>query len=160
MDEGTGDARRAAEERVCEAVRVLSLAIDRYVTEVSRVLGVPARDVHAMGVVKGWPGASIGPRELGRELGVSAPATTALVTRMTGSGHAQRSEHGVDGRRVDVRLTPSGEDASRRCFAPLTEQMRSVLAELDDDTLAVVADVITRLREAAHRTSPAPMRTP
>lgn len=57
MDEGImGDARRAAEERVCEAVRVLSLAIDRYVTEVSRVLGVPARDVHAMGVVKGVAG--------------------------------------------------------------------------------------------------------
>src|SRR5947208_2608665 len=52
--------------------------------------------------------APMGPADVARLLEVSTAASTGIVDRLVGRGHAQRRPHPEDRRRVEVSLTGSG----------------------------------------------------
>jgi DNA-binding MarR family transcriptional regulator len=68
-----------------------------------------------------------GPAELARHLGVSTPAATGIVDRLVARGHAKRTPHPTDRRRVQIELTPLAHDST----LPLLTPMISALAEID-----------------------------
>lgn len=68
-----------------------------------------------------------GPAELARHLGVSTPAATGIVDRLVARGHAIRTSHPTDRRRVLIELTPLAHAGT----LPLLTPMLSALAEID-----------------------------
>lgn len=69
------------------------------------------------------------PGSLGAALGLSSPATTALIDRLEFAGHARRERGMRDRRRVLIRLTPDARQLGGELYGPLFAQ---VVTALDD----------------------------
>lgn len=86
--------------------------------EVALRLGVGRRDVEAMAHLLGDHG-PMGPAELAKRLGISGPAATQLVDRMTEKGHVRRTPHAEDGRKTVVEATAEGREHVLRELIPM-----------------------------------------
>lgn len=129
---------------VHELLRQTALATEQHVRTAARTLGVPVTDVHAIGVLR-HQAEGVSASELGRSLGLSAPATTALVDRLVASGHAERAASSSDRRQVLIRPTDSAVQHSRDCFERLNAVVDAVLASHHED-----GEVFTRVLRDVH----------
>lgn len=75
----------------------------------------------------------LGPVEVGRRLKVTSAATTGIVDRLVGRGHAARSPHPSDRRRTEVRITDSGRAEVLGYLMPMFRGLAAVDAELEDE---------------------------
>ena len=77
-------------------------ASDRYVDAVSGHNQMHRTDMNALSAIMAHEraGHAPAPTEIGRELRLSSPATTALLDRLERSGHLTRGRHADDRRRV------------------------------------------------------------
>ena len=135
---------------VGDAVRRLGLQVNSYVAAVARQTGHHAADLHAVAVVRraAEHGAPMGAGDLGRTLGLSPAAVSAMLHRMERAGHVQRTRAGDDGRRVLLVPTDRTFEDSSHLFAPMTDGFRDVLDDYSPEQLAVVTEVLDRLRDA------------
>jgi DNA-binding MarR family transcriptional regulator len=93
----------------------------------------------------------------GRE-GVTQPAMTQLVGRLTDSGLAERSADAADGRVVHVRITAAGHELITRRRAARAERLSRLLAQLspaDQDALAAALPAMSALVSAYRDDQPA-----
>lgn len=86
--------------------------------------------------------------ELAAEEGVTQPAITLLVNRLTQRGWVKRVSDPSDGRAVLVSLTPTGIEVFEQLRAEYRALLHEEMASLDDDevdTLAAAVEILDRL---------------
>lgn len=87
------------------------------------------------------------PSDLAKKLSISTAAVTAVVDRLSASGHATRSQHPTDRRGIVV--TPSDEAVSRamKHVVPMVAGIERALDEFDDEQQAVITRYLERVVE-------------
>lgn len=83
--------------------------------------------------------------------GVTQPAITLLVTRLTNRGWVVRETDPSDGRAVLVTLTASGREVINRLRAEYRALMHEEMASLGDDDVETLARAIDVLDELIQR---------
>jgi DNA-binding MarR family transcriptional regulator len=115
-------------ELVAANLRPVLLRLARGLRKETEQLGVTARQVTLLWLVKRSPGLSLA--ELAAEEGISPPALSGYVDRLERAGLLERVRSSEDRRRVGLRLTDDGAQLLRRVRARrttwLAERMRSL----------------------------------
>lgn len=119
------------------ALRELMATSSRMHHVVARRAGLSDRELTALEQLSREP---IGPAEMARRLDVSTAASTGIVDRLVGRGHAERRAHEEDRRRVEVRVTDSGRREASAHLMP----MFLALDELDRGFTAAERKVVER----------------
>lgn len=119
------------------ALRELMATSSRMHHVVARRAGLSDRELTALEQLSREP---IGPAEMARRLDVSTAASTGIVDRLVGRGHAERRAHVEDRRRVEVRVTDSGRREASAHLMP----MFLALDELDRGFTAAEREVVER----------------
>ena len=84
---------------------------------------------------------------LAAALGLSSPATSALIARLEGAGHVVRERDPKDRRRVFLRPSPSAHRSSVEYFRPMGEAVSAALASSSDADTSAIADFLEVLVE-------------
>ncbi|MBF4623326.1 MarR family winged helix-turn-helix transcriptional regulator [Clavibacter sp. VKM Ac-2872] len=111
---------------VLERLRDYTTAFDESVRQLAAAVGLPTTDTTALAEVI-WAdtaGRALSPARLSEKLHLTSGATTALINRLEGGGHLERSRESADRRVVTLRATA----ASR---ARVTTMLRGAQAEVD-----------------------------
>lgn len=103
--------------------------------EVARKAGLSVSELHSLRHLMSAP---MGPVELARELGVTSAASSGIVDRLVGRGHAERRPHPDDGRRTVVDITESGRVEVFSRLAPMFRGLAEIDASLTPDEREVV----------------------
>lgn len=103
--------------------------------EVARKAGLSVSELHSLRHLMTAP---MGPVELARELGVTSAASSGIVDRLVGRGHAQRRPHPDDGRRTEVVITESGRLEVFTRLAPMFNGLAAIDSSLTDDERTLV----------------------
>jgi DNA-binding MarR family transcriptional regulator len=103
--------------------------------EVARRAGLSVSELHSLRHLMSAP---MGPVELARELGVTSAASSGIVDRLVGRGHAQRRPHPGDGRRTEVVITDSGRVEVFTRLAPMFRGLAEIDSSLTPDERVVV----------------------
>ncbi len=142
---------RPAVEAVALAARAFALAMEQYTAGVAATHGIDPRALVALGLVleRSRAGLSTGPADLRRALGLSSPATTALVDRLVASGHLRRGAHPADRRRRVLELERRGHDDGESMFLPLVRRLGDRLRDVGDEDLELVAHALRSMAGAA-----------
>ena len=117
-------------QEVLVALRRVMRAVDIHSRRLERELGVSGAQLvllHSMAELGEVP---MG--RLAREVHVSQATATALVHRLEAGGLAARARSVEDGRRVMVRLTPTGRRLLQRAPPPLQEDFVRSFRRLAD----------------------------
>ena len=93
------------------------------------------------------PGRSARIRDLTRHLLLTQPSISRLVDRLASKGIVEKTSDPGDGRGIIVTMTDEGYDLYRRTAISHAEAIRRrVGGALDDDELASLAELCTKLR--------------
>ena len=103
--------------------------------EVARQAGLSTSELHSLRHLMDTP---MGPVELARALGVTSAASSGVVDRLVGRGHAERRPHPDDGRRTEVVITESGRVEVFALLAPMFAGLSELDSSLSDDERVVV----------------------
>jgi DNA-binding MarR family transcriptional regulator len=127
-------------EALIDALRRFNIESDRFVEVFAAAHGLHRSDMNALAYVSAADdaGAPLSPGELGAELRLSSPATTALIDRLERVGHLTREPHPSDRRKVALRTRQQGMRLAVEFFVPLGQALHRVMDEFDDDQLRVV----------------------
>jgi DNA-binding MarR family transcriptional regulator len=87
----------------------------------------------------------LGPTELARRLQLSTGAVTALIDRLEAGGHAARSAHPSDRRRIIVTRTAEAGEALAAAAAPVEREVLALAAGLDEDERRAVGRFLDAL---------------
>lgn len=123
-------------DHITEATRRLDVAVSTLTTAFARDVGISVPELLALENLETDGG--LGPSELARRLQLSTGAVTALVDRLEAGGHASRTAHPSDRRRVVVTRTAKASDDLAREAAPLEREIRRLAENLSDDEREVV----------------------
>jgi len=131
------------------ALRELLEVSKEFEARVGRALAVNPTDLAAMEeLIQSGP---LGPAELARRLGMSRPAITASVDRLTGLGHVSRAEHPTDRRGVVVTPAPASVKQAMAILWPMISDIDSTLDDYSPEQQALIAEYLDRVI-AAYRT--------
>jgi DNA-binding MarR family transcriptional regulator len=99
------------------------------------------------------------PGQLGQLNGLSSSGTiTGVIDRLERAGYVRRERDTHDRRKVIVTLNREWLDQES---APRTRRLAGILADYNEDQLAVIADFLTRLADTeAAATTSAPLSQP
>lgn len=103
--------------------------------EVARRAGLSVSELHSLRHLMTAP---MGPVELARELGVTSAASSGVVDRLVGRGHAERRPHPDDGRRTEVVITDSGRLEVLTRLAPMFVGLAEIDSALSDAEREIV----------------------
>lgn len=129
------------DDPLLHACRDLARAMDRFDEAACAALGLGRSDLRALNLLEHGPlGASV----LARQLGLSRPAVTALIDRLTEAGYVARVAVPGDRRATGVELQPATWQAFARVYRPLGEQVHAATGALPaGERAAVVATMTT-----------------
>jgi len=135
-----------------EAMRLSQVFADRHglhSTDLTALLAVMQAD---------RSGEPLTPGRLGRYLGLSSGATTAVVDRLERADHVRRARDARDRRRVTLHHGSAAEQVGSSFFGPLGARMDAVLAGYDTAELAAARRFLGDATEMvrAYRESVAP----
>jgi DNA-binding MarR family transcriptional regulator len=133
------------------AVRALTLTVTRYRgtvvrshSQVGPTDGAALGRLHAEGPQT--------PTQLARWLGVSTGSITELLDRLESAGHATRTPHPTDRRKLIVTLTDSAREMIiREMLAPMTEALAPVLDDYDEPTRRTIVTVLDQATDALEK---------
>jgi DNA-binding MarR family transcriptional regulator len=83
--------------------------------------------------------------ELARRLAINPSSATDVVDRLVEHGWVERLPSPADRRTVSVQLTPSAAELAARVRAAVTAGVQSTLAGLDDDEVATLVGLLSRM---------------
>ena len=130
-------------ETVAAELRPAILRLARELRKETEQLGITARQVTFLWLVKRSPGLSLA--ELAAEEGVSPPAMSGHVDRLERGGQLERLRSTDDRRRVGLRLTDEGERLLRRVRARRTTWLIQRLQTLDEHELEAIERAVPAL---------------
>ena len=128
---------------VANQLRPVLLRLARELRKETETLGVTARQVTLLWLIRTNPGLSL--RELAAEEGISAPALSGYVDRLERAGLIERVRDPDDRRRVGLALTEEGSRLLKRVRARRTTWLAERLRELEPDEMAAVEAAIEPL---------------
>lgn len=102
---------------------------------VARRANLSTSELHALRHLSNAP---VGPAELARLLGVTSAAASGVVDRLVAHGHVERHPDPEDGRRTQVRLTPSGRSEAVTHLRPMFEALATLDGSLSQDERKIV----------------------
>jgi DNA-binding MarR family transcriptional regulator len=91
------------------------------------------------------------PGELGTRLQLSSGGTTGLIQRLEQAGHVTRRTHPRDRRSAMVSLTPEIQRAAADAWAPLVDEIDSLVQGLSAHEAEAVLRFIEGVADAAER---------
>ncbi|WP_254666272.1 MarR family winged helix-turn-helix transcriptional regulator [Humibacillus sp. DSM 29435] len=101
----------------------------------ARQAGLSNSELHSLRHLMRGP---MGPVELAKQLGVTSAASSGIVDRLCGHGHAERRPHAGDGRRTEVVITDSGRAEVTKRMRPMFEALADLDNSLTDDERVVI----------------------
>jgi DNA-binding MarR family transcriptional regulator len=128
---------------VANELRPVLLRLARELRKETESLGVTARQVTLLWLIRTNPGLSL--RELAAEEGISAPALSGYVDRLEKAGLIERVRDAEDRRRVGLTLTEDGSRLLKRVRARRTTWLAERLRELDPEEVAAIERAIEPL---------------
>ncbi len=128
---------------VANQLRPVLLRLARELRRETETLGVTARQVTLLWLIKANPGLSL--RELAAEERISAPALSGYVDRLERAGLIERARDPDDRRRVGLTLTEEGARLLKRVRARRTSWLAERLRELEPDEIEAVERAIEPL---------------
>jgi DNA-binding MarR family transcriptional regulator len=130
-------------ETIAAELRPVLLRLARELRKETEQLGITARQVTFLWLVKLSPGLSLA--ELAAEEGISPPAMSGHVDRLERAGLLERVRSTDDRRRIGLRLTDEGARLLRRVRARRTTWLTGRLGTLEPDQLDAIAAAIPAL---------------
>ena len=130
-------------EMIAAELRPVLLRLARELRKETEQLGITARQVTFLWLVKLSPGLSLA--ELAAQEGISPPAMSGHVDRLERAGLLERVRSTDDRRRVGLRLTDEGARLLRRVRARRTTWLTGRLGTLEPDQLDAIAAAIPAL---------------
>lgn len=88
------------------------------------------------------------PAQLSRYLGITSASTTALLDRLTRSGHVARLPHPIDRRSVIITSSERAEAEIRETLGTMHERMMAVVRPMSADDRATVIAFLDAMRGA------------
>lgn len=133
-----------------QALREYSEVSERVVERSGSQRGLHRTDMRTLSLLmnRQAEGLVTTPSDLSRILGISSASTTALIDRMVGHGHAERSPSERDRRSVSVTHTDSAAREGRSVFMPIAQHTMRHLAEFSDEEIATAVRVLQAATEA------------
>ncbi len=131
-------------ELVASDLRPVLLRLARELRKETEQLGVTARQVTLLWLVKRSPGLSLA--ELAAEEGISPPALSGNVDRLERAGLLHRVRSQDDRRRVGLELTDDGAKLLRRVRARRTTWLTQRMRDLGPAELEAIETAIPALR--------------
>jgi DNA-binding MarR family transcriptional regulator len=131
-------------ELVASDLRTVLLRLARELRKETEQLGITARQVTLLWLVKRSPGLSLA--ELAAEEGISPPALSGNVDRLERVGLLQRVRSQDDRRRVGLELTEEGAKLLRRVRARRTTWLTQRMRNLDAAELEAIETAIPALQ--------------
>lgn len=132
-----GRLARASRAAVTSALGESSTKVSEVMTSVT-----PVQRGILMALVEDGP-LSMG--ELARRLAIIPSSATDVVDRLVEHGWVERHPSSADRRTVSVQLTPSAAELAARVKAAVTAGVQSTLAGLDDDEVATLVGLLSRM---------------
>lgn len=122
-------------------------ASDRYVESTASAHSSHRTDMNALGVIMRYQraGSLPSPRDLSRELQLSAPATTAMLDRLERLGYIERRRTDADRRVIRIAMTELAQSSGQEMFAPLARKLHQVIQGYPSDQVELITQF---LREA------------
>lgn len=125
-----------AELTSTQLLRAVIEASDRFEAYLADELDLNPTDLDAMGhLMRNGP---LGPTDLARRLGISAPAATAVVDRLSAVGHVQRQKHPTDRRAVVVAPNPASVQMARKALDPMINALDETLLGFNEHDRGVI----------------------
>lgn len=148
----TGETSRL----IVRALQEFTVASDRFIDATGAGHGMHRTDLHALREVlrADEAGCPLTASELGRALGISAPATTALVDRLTSTGHVRRQQSATDRRRIHVVGTDSARSDGWLMFGPLAISLGELVGHYTDPEQALLLKFLTEATERVCHVTP------
>ena len=87
-------------------------------------------------------------RDLGDHLGMTSASVTALLDRLTKSGHVQRAPHPTSRRSNMILATPGSDDEVRQTLGAMHSRMIAVARRLEVEDARVIARFFAGLTTA------------
>ncbi len=145
--QGAGDGVAPTRHDVAalgDLVRRTVLEMGGYTDRAASARGLHRTHLNALAILMDHDlaGERATPGSLGAALGLSSAATTALLDRLEGAGHATRSRSAADRRVVDIDITASALEAGREIYLPLVSRMSSRLGAFTADELGIARAVL------------------
>lgn len=130
-------------EIVAAELRPAILRLSRELRKETEQLGITARQVTLLWLVKRSPGLSLA--QLAEEERISPPAMSGHVDRLERSGLLERVRSSDDRRRVGLRLTDEGERLLRRVRTRRTTWLTGRLQALEPAEVEAIGNAIPAL---------------
>lgn len=136
--------------RVTRALRRYTTESDLYVGAAGRDEAMHRTDLNGLALVMDWgfDGTPATPGRIGAALGLSAPATSALLDRLERAGHVTRAPHPADRRSVVVSVTEHAMEVGGAMFSTLAQHLAPVVAARSEAELALIAEFLEEVAEA------------
>lgn len=156
MDDPTTEPIDAGPARplaaVLDLLRQMSMEVHAYLTDAARDAGLGPVDVACLGIARQAErdGEQLTAGSLGRRLGLSPAATTALLDRMSRHGLIVRDRAAHDGRVVVVRTTAKARVLGRAMFEQLNAHYAHTLTDQGASADAL-ADLLRHLVSATEQ---------
>jgi len=93
-------------------------------------------------------GRTISGRELGDHLGMTSASVTALLDRLTKSGHVQRTKDPANRRSNVITATVGSDVEVRETLGPMHERMIGIARALNDEDADLVLSFLLAMTEA------------
>lgn len=120
-------------------------ATDRYVESTGYRHHLHRTDLNALTVILRFTmgGNAPTPGELSHELGLSAPATSALLERLENKGYVERLRIDEDRRVVRIRMTQKAKTEGQIMFVPLAASMMEVITNYAEKDITLMTRFMT-----------------
>ena len=134
---------------LADLLRGHSSAATRYAAALARRMGMGTSELAALEHLQG--AGPMTPGRLGGRLSMSPGAVTALVDRLEGRGHVERTPNPQDRRSALLSQTEGGLRDSLENLWPYIVEMRSIEEGFTQEERAVISRYLKAATEATHR---------
>ena len=113
-------------------------------------MGINLTDLHCIDLLKDG---ALSPYQIADRLGLTRPAVTAVLDRLTESGFLIRRPSLTDRRRSEIRLTALGRRRAAKVFGQLGREIENDLGQQSAEERARFVAAIDDLSQACDRAS-------
>src|SRR5918995_5468045 len=138
---------RESPDRLSDLMREHAAAATRYAAALAKRMGIGTSELAALEHLEA--AGPMTPGQLGGRLSMTAGAVTALLDRLEGRGHVERSPNPEDRRSAIVRETEKGRGDSVTQLWPYIEEMIRIEESFTDEERAVISRFLRAATQAA-----------
>ncbi|MFC4127793.1 MarR family winged helix-turn-helix transcriptional regulator [Nocardia rhizosphaerae] len=145
-------ATRKRQDQVTERLRTYGATFREFSRRFAEFLGLHSTDAEALIEILSAEehGKLLSPARLSERIGLSNPATTALLNRLEAAGHLVRTREHHDRRVVTLRGSPEVHTLADEFFGPLGVKVGAVMARYSSDQLEQFDTFLAELLTAMH----------